>query len=218
MKKHMFPSMIVLLLCCGFGSPVFSGSDIALGTKPSSAGMDLTDALQARSSVRIFSDREVPLDDLSRILWAGYGVTRPDGRRTIPTPWNRRMLNVYVFDKNGIYRYDAEKNMLKWLSDGDARKRITAFISSFAAKAPVIIVLSADLSAGPFYASKEEKVQNATASAGACAQSIYLMATARKVGTCIIAGFDTKETIGILKSGTDEIPLFIMPLGYAKDK
>ena len=218
MKNRLYPVILALILCCVFRAPGVSGNDIVLNSPASSAGMDLSTALRNRSSIRIFSDKNVSVEDLSTILWAGYGITRSDGRRTVPTPWNRRMLNLYVFDKNGVYRYDAQNNVLKWLQDGDARSRVTAFISSFAARAPVIIVLSVDLSAGPFYAGREEKLQNATASAGACAQGIYLMATARKLGTCIIAGFDVKETSSVLKTGTDEIPLFIMPLGYPKDK
>ena len=218
MKKYLFSAILTIILFILFKNPAMSGNDIPLSPPPSSAGMDLAAALQARSSVRMFSDKEIPVDELSRILWAGYGITRSDGKRTIPTAWNRRMLNLYVFNEKGIYRYEAEKNMLCCIKDGDARSKITAFTSSFAAKAPVVILITTNLSAGPFYAGRDEKIQNSAATTGACCQSIYLMATARKLGTCMIAGFDINETRSLLRLENDEIPLYIMPLGYAKEK
>ena len=218
MKKYMCPVLIPLVIFSLNIQPASAGRDIQLAAPSSQAGMDIASALQARASVRVFSEQEVPVDELSRILWAGYGITRADGKRTVPTPWNRRMLNLYIFNEKGIYRYDAEKNSLKWIGDGDVRSRITAFTSSFASKAPVLIVITTDLSAGPFYANRDEKMLNSSATAGACGQSIYLMATARKLGTCMIAGFDINETRSILRLNNDEVPLYIMPLGYPKGK
>ena len=42
-----------------------------------------------------------------------YGVNRTDGKRTIPTALDKKDLNVYVFNSDGIWLYDADENTLK---------------------------------------------------------------------------------------------------------
>ena len=48
-------------------------------------GMTLMQALKERKSSSGFTEKEIPLQDLSNIIWASLGVNRPDGRRTSPT-------------------------------------------------------------------------------------------------------------------------------------
>ncbi|GAG37474.1 unnamed protein product, partial [marine sediment metagenome] len=52
-------------------------------------GMPLMQALNARQSSRKFSDRKLPDQVLSDLLWAAWGVNRPDsGKRTAPSAMN----------------------------------------------------------------------------------------------------------------------------------
>ncbi len=43
------------------------------------------------------------------------------------------------------------------------------------------------------------------------------MAGALKLGTRLVAGIKKKEIIAGLNLSKDEVPLFVMPLGYPKD-
>jgi len=57
------------------------------GRSPSGAYVweqSLTAALQLRRSTREYADRPLPLQLLSDLLWAGFGVNRANGDRTAP--------------------------------------------------------------------------------------------------------------------------------------
>lgn len=59
-----------------------------------------------------------PLSDklLGDLLWAAYGVNRPNGKRTIPTAQNRQDLEIYVLRSDGAWLYDAQKHSLEQVS------------------------------------------------------------------------------------------------------
>lgn len=64
-----------------------------------------------------------PLSDklLGDLLWAAYGVNRPNGKRTIPTAQNRQDLEIYVLRSDGAWLYDAPKHSLEQVSSSDLR-------------------------------------------------------------------------------------------------
>lgn len=88
-------------------------ADIKLPEPDKSNTTPLIQALENRHSDHEFSNKAVDNKTLSTLLWAAYGVNRPDGKRTIPTAMNQKDLNVYVFNKEGIWLYDAPTNTLK---------------------------------------------------------------------------------------------------------
>ena len=88
-------------------------ADIQLPEPDKTNTTTLIEALENRHSDREFSDKVVDTQTLSTLLWAAYGVNRADGKRTIPTALDKKDLNVYVFNKDGIWLYDAPTNTLK---------------------------------------------------------------------------------------------------------
>lgn len=63
---------------------------------PDTKGKPLMQTLSGRATNRSFTAK--PLSDklLGDLLWAAYGVNRPNGKRTIPTAQNRQDLEIYV--------------------------------------------------------------------------------------------------------------------------
>jgi hypothetical protein len=57
---------------------------IALPPPRSKGGQPLIEALALRRSTREYSDRPLPSQVLSDLLWATFGVNRPSGDRTAP--------------------------------------------------------------------------------------------------------------------------------------
>ncbi len=92
-------------------------ADIKLPEPDKTNDTTLIQALENRHSDREFSDKEIDEQTLSTILWTAYGVNRADGKRTIPTAMDKKDLNVYVFNKDGIWLYDANTNTLKQQSN-----------------------------------------------------------------------------------------------------
>lgn len=97
------------------------GKRISLPKPVTTGGMPLMDALSARASNRKFADKILPDQVLSNLLWATWGINRPDGHRTAPTALNKQDIRVYAAMENGVWFYDAAKNELALAMEGDTR-------------------------------------------------------------------------------------------------
>ena len=78
-------------------------------------------ALAERKSTREFSAEKLPPQVLSNLLWAAYGVNRPDGRRTAPSAMNEQTVDIYVTLPEGVYLYQAREHRLNLVAPGDFR-------------------------------------------------------------------------------------------------
>jgi len=85
-------------------------------------GLPVMEALSVRASVKEWSDKDVKLQDLSDVLWAANGINRPDSKkRTAASAMNAQDVDIYVFTRQGIYRYDALQHALIAVLAGDHR-------------------------------------------------------------------------------------------------
>ena len=109
--------------------------------------MPLRDAIQARRSVRTFSERKFRLDDpddiqlLSDLLWTGWGYISLK-RRSAPSSHNWQSVDLYLLLPEGVYVYDAIDNKLAWQSDEDLRA--VSGEQEYPAIAPLNIALVAE--------------------------------------------------------------------------
>lgn len=107
--------------------PCHAGSDtIALPPVEKQGGMSLMQALEKRKTTRTFSSETISEQLLSNLLWATYGVSRDDGRRTIPTARNQQRIQLYVALSSGIWLYDSAKNNLTRVLAKDVRPQLGA--------------------------------------------------------------------------------------------
>jgi len=88
-------------------------ADIDLPAPQKTGGMPLMEALARRATGRAFDARELSTQQLANLLWAGFGVNRPDGRRTAPSASNMQEIEIYVLLPTGAYVYDAAKHHLR---------------------------------------------------------------------------------------------------------
>ena len=137
--KSMLSVVLGLAVTCVLGAET-----IKLPAPDADSGVTVMQALKARHSERAFSDKDVPMDVLSGVLWAANGFNRPD-KRTNATGMNKQTIMVYAIMKSGAYRYDAKENVLVKVCDADLRKAV-AGAQSFAATAPVSLLITADVS------------------------------------------------------------------------
>ena len=86
------------------------GADITLPPAQTEGGMPLMQALNARRTSRSFAPQALPPQMLSDLLWAAFGVNRPDGRAHRPIraqPAGDRHLRgdgrpaAWVYDREG---------------------------------------------------------------------------------------------------------------------
>lgn len=190
------------------------GKEISLPAPPPEIKVDLMTALQKRKSTREYSGKEISLKDLSVLLWAAAGVNRKDGKRTYPTAMGKDYMGIYVLSASGIYRYDAEKHRLVYLSDKNVKDRVGK--QGYVGKASHVILLAVRVKDTSILTGREDSIRYGHATAGCVAQNLYLAAGSMGMGTCLVAWISEpgiKENINLAR---DEVPLYIMPVGYLK--
>ncbi len=180
-------------------------------TKPALTGATLMQALNKRQSSRSFSNRAIPGNILSGLLWAACGVNRPSGKRTAPTAMNKQEIDLYVAMEEGLYLYGAKKHVLKLIVPEDLRGLTGS--QGFVKGAFMNIVYVADMSsvAG---GSREEKMLYAGADTGFIGQNVYLYCAANGLAT-VIRGWVDKEKLGkAMKLSSSQMIVLAQTVGY----
>jgi len=98
--------------------PIFTAMTFAEDLKPIQlmtpqvdGGKPLMKALKDRSSSRSFSKEKLSAQMLSNLLWAAFGINRPDtGHRTAPSARNWQEIDIYVDLKHGFILLSHTKN------------------------------------------------------------------------------------------------------------
>ena len=223
MKKKIFVLIVLAVVVSCQTVPVryFSdfpeGTDIILEKPESKIDIDLMRAYALRKSTKEFSEREVSIQELSTILWSANGINRENGKRTAPAPFNMEVISIYVFSHRGIYLYDAIQNKLISRSTKNAKKDIGAERGARGTRtASLVLLLTGDLAKIPDFIQRDVKVNTAHAAAGTIGQNVYLIANALDLRTRLVGTLNEEGIRSCLTLRKDEIPLYIMPLGYGK--
>ncbi len=162
---------------------------ITLPKHGTDGGKSVLAALQERRTNRNISDRPLPLQTLSNLLWAAFGINREQGNfgkpgRTAPSASNSQEMDLYVALPEGVYLYEAIPHRLTPIVAGDFRARSGR---GAAAKAPVNIFYVVDLTrydTGPGQPDRrigDPEVQKGYyyVAVGLIAQNIYLFAASQ---------------------------------------
>jgi len=225
MKRNSFVliSLIFLLMSCRsvpdrYFSDFPRGSDIVLEKPATTIDVDLMKAFGLRKSTKEFSEKEVSIKELSTILWSANGVNREDGKRTAPALFGMEVIRIYVLSNSGIYLYDATQNTVLSRSTKDAKKDVGSKRGGAEGTetASLVLLLTGDPSMIPDFMSRDMRLNAAYANAGAIAQNVYLIANALGLRTRLVGALSVEGIRGCLELNKDEIPLYIMPLGYGK--
>jgi nitroreductase len=174
-------------------------------------GLPLMTALSRRRSSRSFQAATLPLPVLSSLLWAAFGINRPDsGERTAPSALNAQEIDVYVALASGLYIYAADTHALHLVAEVDAR-RITGY-QDFVDSAPLDLIYVADTAHTP--GSAETRDIYAAICAGAIAQNVYLYCASAGLSTVARALFDRRALTEALRLSSDERVLLTQTVGY----
>jgi SagB-type dehydrogenase family enzyme len=180
-----------------------------------SGGRTLMQVLNERKSSREFSPRELPAQELSNILWAAFGINRPEtGGRTAPSAMNMQEIDVYAILAGGLYRYEARNHTLGRIHGNDIRDLAGA--QPFVKDAPLNIVLVADYSRTA-KAPQDKKKLYANADAAFISENIYLYCASEGLATVVRARVDRQALAKAMHLGPDQEIIFAQTVGYPKD-
>ncbi|UCD19154.1 MAG: SagB/ThcOx family dehydrogenase [candidate division WOR-3 bacterium] len=211
---HTLRFLLVILCFCG--SVVADGSLVLELPKPrTTGGRPLMEVLADRRSSRQFSRKEIPLQVLSDMLWAAWGVNRPEsGKRTAPSAVNWQEIDIYVATANGLYRYDAFRHVLVHVSADDVREATGT--QEFVKEAPVNLVFVADYSRMG-RASQKDKDFYSAADAGFISQNVYLYCASVGLATVVRGALDRVELARKMKLGLGQKIILAQTVGYPID-
>ncbi|NTW88753.1 MAG: SagB/ThcOx family dehydrogenase, partial [Desulfobulbaceae bacterium] len=119
--KRFILSSLVAILALVWPLAGYGADPIHLPRPQTEGGKPLMQTLKDRMTIRTFSEEKLPMQTLSNLLWAAFGVNRPDGRRTAPSARNWQEIDIYVATPDGLFLWDAQKNMLNPILTRDVR-------------------------------------------------------------------------------------------------
>jgi SagB-type dehydrogenase family enzyme len=151
----------------------------------------LESALQRRRSTRVFLPDDLPLETISSLLWAAFGINRSDtGGRTAPSAHDWQEIEVYAVLAEGAYRYAPREHRLLLVSAEDLRRHTGT--QDFVATAPLNLVYVVDFERMTS-ARDEERGFLAGADAGCIAQNVYLCCAAMGLATVVRGLIDRRS-------------------------
>lgn len=179
-------------------------------------GMPLMEALSARATHREYDTRDLPMQVLSDLLWAGFGINRPEsGKRTAPSAMNRQETDIYVALKSGLYVYDAKGNALKPVLAEDIRE--ATGMQPFVKSAPVNLIFVADFSRMGDSSDENKKIYSA-ADVGFISQNIYLFCASEGLATVVRGWFDREKLREVMKLRPEQRIVLTQTVGYPKQE
>ncbi len=222
--KLLFPVSTLLLVAAGCGAaPVISETvleTIILPEPQYSGDVSLEQTLRERRSVRGYREEPLTLAQVGQLLWAGQGITSPEGWRTAPSAGGLYPLSLHVVVGSvrglaaGVYTYRPDGHRLEKVRDGDCRADLAraSLGQSWVAEGAMSIVVTADYEITKTkYGERAERYVHLEA--GHAGQNLCLQATALGLGAVTVGAFDdngVRDTLGLPENLT---PLYVIPVG-----
>lgn len=207
---------ILIIGCLLMTGTLFSQTteSIILNKPNMERGLNVMQSLSLRESARTFDSAPLSLQDVSDLLWAANGVNRPqNGKRTAPSAINAQDIDLYLFDNNGVYFYNAKDHRLDLILPQDSRSVI-----SNQDKEPypaVILLLVSDLSR---FQRGDDSVKAVWAAmdAGIVSQNVLIFCASNNMAARPRAIMNKEKIKELLKFGDFEIPMLNIPVSYKK--
>ena len=177
-------------------------------------GKPLMQALKERKSTRSFSTEKLPDQVLGNMLWAAFGINRPDtGHRTAPSAVNWQEIDIYVATTNGLYLYEAKGHTLQPVLAADIRAETGG--QPFVKDAPVELIFVADYSRMGKGA-EEGKNLMAAADTGFISENAYLFCASEGLATVVRGSVDKTALAKTMKLRPDQKIILAQTVGYPK--
>jgi len=195
---------------------------IALPKPEKDGGKSVLASIQERKTMRNVSPDPLPAQTLSNLLWAAFGVNRPEGMRgkpgrTAASASNSQEIDLYVALPQGVYLYEAVSHRLMPVVAGDLRARSGR---GAAGTAPVNIFYVVDLAryvveGQPDRAIGDPEVQKSYyfVATGLIASNVYLFAASQGLAAWF-HNCDKVNTPKEFKLRPEQRVLFAQTVGY----
>lgn len=186
---------------------------IALPPPDQTGGLPLMATLKKRQSLREFSPKPLPVQALSDLLWAGFGINRPENdHRTAPSAMNLQEMDLYVATADGLYLYEAKPHQLRQVLTGDLRAKTGG--QPPLQQAPAILILVADHSRMA-KAKPETRDFYGAIDAGFISQNVYLYCASAGLAT-VVHELNRPPLAEAMQLRSDQRIIIAQSIGYPK--
>jgi SagB-type dehydrogenase family enzyme len=196
---------------------LLSASAQALSTIPltppdTQGGKPLLAALRDRASSKAFADQPISQENLSSLLWAAYGINRPDtGKRTAASAFNCQDIDIYLVTAAGTWLYRARPHQLDPVSTQD--HRALAATQDYARVGALQLVYVSD------YRKMEDRFNAkkpvyAAFHAGAISQNVYLYCASAGLATVVRDSVDRTALKKALELDEDQHIVMAQTVGH----
>ncbi len=208
-KATAFASIILVLV---FTASSMAADSVKLPNPQTDGGKPLMQALKERASSRTFSDQKLPAQTLSNLLWAAFGMNRPDGRRTAPSAKNWQEIDIYVAAPDGLFLWDAKENALKPVQSKDLRE--LAGTQPYVRDAAINLIYVADFAKVNGGGTDQNTLVGADT--GFISQNVYLYCASEGLATVVRASIDRDALAKELKLRPEQKIILAQSVGFAK--
>lgn len=205
--------MAMIILLSVPGAFTQENETISLPDPQRSGGMPLFEALDRRQTIRDYKDQEIDMQTLSNLLWAAYGINRPDGKQTVPAARNWKKFDIYVVMADGWYMYELDNHSL--IKKGSDDMREFAGRQDFVHTAPLTLIFVADYDRMPDAEDSIRDFYSAT-DVGFISQNVYLFCASEGLGTCVIGQVDREKMREMFKLRPRQQVILSQSIGYPK--
>jgi hypothetical protein len=215
MKAKVTVFAILLCILVVVYSSASHGADLSPIQLPSpqmEGGKPLMQVLKDRMTIRTFSEEKLPMQILSNLLWAAFGINRPDGRRTAPSAKNWQEIDIYVATPDGLFLWDPQKNLLNPILAKDVRAMTGT--QPYVKDAAINLVYVADYSKAT--GGGADKDIWVGADTGFISENVYLYCASEGLVTVVRALIDRETLAKEMKLKAEQKIMFSQSVGYPK--
>jgi nitroreductase len=210
MRKLTIPCLFIICCCVAAAQEL---QPVTLPPPQMDGGLPLLQALHERRSQREFAPDPLPPQVLSNLLWAAWGLNRPDsGKRTAPSAMNRQEMDVYVALAGGTYLYEAKTHRLLPVVKDDLRALTGT--QAYVGTAPVNLIYVSRASGG----SAEDQLLFGGAQAGFISENVYLYCASAGLATVVRASVNRDALGQALKLGPGRRIVLAQTVGFPAKK
>lgn len=181
-------------------------------------GLSIMETLWNRHSSREFSEKMLSDQDLSDLLFSASGVNRlEEGKITSPTALNTQEIDLYLFTKEGVFKYIPGGHKILKVADGDNRSLIAGtpqFSQDFVLEAPVSLLIVANPQ--KFDRMSDMTSMMAITDAGIMSENVCLFCAGRGLAVVPRASMDRDGIAQLLNLPKEAILVLNLPVGYPK--
>jgi SagB-type dehydrogenase family enzyme len=204
---------ILTLVACASLALAQEQNPVPLPPPQTTGGKPLMQVLKDRHSTREFSSQKLSPQTLSNLLWAAFGINRPDDKRTAPSAMNWQEIDIYVAMQDGLFIYDAKANTLKPVLQLDVRGATGQ--QAFVKDAAVDLVYVADLGKTG-KAGGEDQIMYTGADTGFIAQNVYLFCASEGLAAVVRGSVDREAFAKTAKLRPNQKIILAQTVGYPK--